>query len=203
VIRLLASAACAAAILSAASPAAGDEERFSLTLRGAAFDRDDTGYADHAQVFGLGSPEVGGGGVVEAGVRVLPRLWLVGSWSAFATLGKRRLDALRVANHALLLQLAVTAARVDIDLQGEPTWLRLDLMGGGGLYWISDELDGEEQNASAPGARVGAQVSYGWRALGLSLSYGWHMSRARLEDRLGGALRAGGHELGAGLSLRW
>lgn len=193
-----------AMLLVAAAPARADEERMTLTLRGAALDRDDAGYADHAEVFGLGSAEVGGGGVVEAGVRVLPRMWLYGSWSGFTSFGARRLSELRVRNQVLLAQAGWTAYRRDTLVQGAlvPLSLRVDLLAGGGLYRLSDELDGMSRSVSGPGMRAGGQVTLSWRALGFVVAGGWHFSRARLGDRAGGELAAGGVELGAGLALR-
>ena len=42
----------------AAGQRGADEERFSLDLRGGGFNRDDGGYADHAEVYGLANPEL-------------------------------------------------------------------------------------------------------------------------------------------------
>lgn len=188
-----------AVIALAAGAAAADEERFSLALRGAAFDRDDGGYADHAEVYGLASPELGGGGVLEGGVRVLPRIWLLASWSGFTSSAPRRLSELTVHNQALLAHVGFTAWRAEL-LTGELPWaVRVDLTAGGGLYTISDQLEGEGQRDRGMGARVGAQVGASWKAVGLVLSYGWHMTGVGIEDRVGGQLGAGGHEIGAGL----
>lgn len=201
--RALFGLALAAAVAPGAARAG--EERLTLSMRGAAFDRDDGGYADHAGVFGLGGAEVGGGGVVEAGVRVAPRLWLYASWSGFTSVAARRLDELRVSNQALLVQAGVTVFRRDeltAWTEGMPIALRCDLVAGGGLVTLRDELDGVSRRARGPGLRAGAQVTVSWRALGLTLAYGRHFARASLEDRLGGELGAGGNELGAGLSLR-
>jgi hypothetical protein len=186
-----------------AGPARADEERFSLTLRGAAFNRDDGGYADHAEVYGLSNPEVAGGGVIEGGVRFLPRLWLLASWSGFSSAGPRRLSTLSVQNQAVLGHVGFTAYRDEFETGEVPWSLRLDLTAGGGLYTIADELDGERQEARGAGARVGAQVAAGWKAVGFAVSYGWHMTGVQLEDRLGGEMGAGGHELGAGLRLQY
>ena len=191
-----------AASWAAPAPAAA-EERLSLTMRGAAFDRDDAGYADHAAVFGAGDPETAGGGAFEVGVRVLPRIWLLGSWSGFTSLGPRRLDELRVTNRAVLAHIGVTALRREISLQGEPTTLRLDLLAGAGIYRLSDQLGDETRTARGPGLRAGLQLGYSWRAVGLALAYGWHATRVELEDRLGGTIGAGGHEIGMGLTLHF
>ena len=187
----------------AAGRAAADEGRFSLTLRGGAFNRDDAGYADHAEVHGLANPELSGGGVLEGGVRVLPRLWLLASWSGFSSRAPRRLSELSVVNQAILAHVGFTAWREEFDTGGFPWAVRFDLMAGGGLYRISDSLEGEGQEDSGPGARVGAQIGASWKAVGLVFSYGWHMTGARVEDRLGGSLGAGGHELGGGLRLEF
>lgn len=189
--------------LALALPAAAraDEERFSLALRGAGFDRDDGGYADHAEVYGLSDPEVAGGGVVEAGVRFMPRLWLLASWSGFTSSGARRLAELTVDNQALLAQIGFTAYRGEFASGEVPWWLRVDLVAGGGLYTISDELGGERHTGRGPGARVGGQLAVGWKAIGLALSYGWHLTGAHLDDRVGGSIGAGGFEFGAGLRL--
>jgi hypothetical protein len=183
----------------AAGPAAADEGRVSLTLRGGALDRDDGGYADHAEVHGLASPELGGGGVLEAGVRILPRLWLLASWSGFSSSAPRRLSELSVVNQAILAQIGVTAWRREFDTGGFPWAVRFDVTAGGGIYRISDSLEGEGQADRGPGARVGAQIGASWKAVGLVFSYGWHLTGVEIEDRLGGSLGAGGHEFGAGL----
>jgi len=184
--------------------AAADEERFSLELRGGVLNRDDGGYADHAEVYGLSNPEIGGGGVIEGGVRFLPRLWALASWSGFTSSGPRRLSELQVDNQVLLGHLGFTAYREEFNIDGEfPWWMRFDLMAGAGLYTISDDLDGEGRSDRGPGARLGAHVAFGWKAVGFSLSYGWHMTGVKIEDRLGGELGAGGHELGGGLRLQF
>ncbi|HEU5060152.1 MAG TPA: hypothetical protein VFU21_26655 [Kofleriaceae bacterium] len=193
----------AALVALAAGDAAADEGRFSLSLRGGAFNRDDGGYADHAQVYGLSNPEVSGGGVLEGGVRVLPRLWLLASWSGFTSSGPRRLSELSVTSSAVLAQVGFTAWREEFATGEFPWSMRLELTAGGGYYTISDQLDGEGRRDRAPGARVGAQVGASWKAVGLVLSYGWHMTGARLEDRLGGTLGAGGHEIGGGLRFEF
>jgi hypothetical protein len=199
-------AAClAVAFILHAAPARADEERVTLTLRGAAFDREDGGYADHAAVFGLDRAEVGGGGVVEAGARVLPRLWLYASWSGFTSLAARRLSQLRVSNQVLLAQAGWTAFRRDALFRDAlvPLSLRVDVLAGGGLYRLSDELDGMSRSVSGPGMRAGGQVTLSWRAIGFVVAGGWHLARARLVDRAGGELEAGGVEFGAGLALRY
>jgi hypothetical protein len=196
--------AVAAITTTLAAPAAlADESRLSLTLRGGGLDRNDSGYADHAEAFGLGNPESAGGGVIEAGVRFGPRLWLLGSWSGFTSTTFRRLDQLEVSSQAVLAHLGVTAIEHHIEVNDEPTWLRLDLTAGAGLHILRDELNGETSRDSGPGARLGVQLSYSWRAIGFGVAYGWHLTRVELEDRLGGTLGAGGHEVSAGLSLRY
>ena len=175
-------------------------------MRGAAYDRDDDGYADHAATFGLDGAEVGGGGVIEGGVRVLPRLWLYASWSGFTSLAQRRLGELRVSNRALLLQAGLTVFRRDdllADAVRSPLSIRIDVLAGGGLYSLSDELDGASHSARGPGARAGAQATVSWRSFGFIVAYGLHLARPSLEDRVDGELRAGGNEFGAGLALRF
>jgi hypothetical protein len=190
-------------LLALPAAAAAEEERFSLSLRGGAFNRTDRGYGDHAQVFGLSNPQIGGGGIVEAGVRVLPRLWLLGSWAGFSSSGQRRLDTLSVMNQALLGQIGFTTWRGEFEA-GKFAWaLRVDLVAGGGLYFISDELDGESQSDSGPGARAGAQVAFSWRMLGFSIAGGYNATRVAIEDRLGGELGAGGIDFGAGLRFQF
>jgi hypothetical protein len=193
----------AGAAVLCAGRADADEERFSLELRGGGFDRDDGGYADHAEVYGLSNPELAGGGVIEGGVRFLPRLWLLGSWSGWSTSGVRRLSELTVDNRALLAQIGFTAYREEFDTDGVAWWLRADLSAGAGLYTISDDLEGEAHRDRGPGARLGGQIAAGWRGIGLALSYGWHITGARIDDRVGGSISAGGHEFGAGLRFQY
>jgi hypothetical protein len=188
-------------LMTLAAPAAADEERFSLELRGGGFNRDDSGYADHAAVYGLSDPEVAGGGVVEGGVRFLPRLWLHGSWSGWTTSGPRRLSELTVRNRALLAHVGFTAYRGEFEAGEVPWWLRVDLTAGAGLYTMADDLEGEGHEDRGPGARLGYQVGAGWKAVGLVFSYGWHLTGVHIDDRVGGSIGAGGHEFGAGLRL--
>jgi hypothetical protein len=201
--RVAVALAAALAVDAAARPAAG-EERVTLSVRGAAYDRNDDGYADHAAAHGLSGAEVGGGGVVEGGVRLAPRLWLYASWSVFSSLARRRQDELSVLSQAVLLQAGVTVFRRD-RLAGIalPVAIRVDVLAGGGLYHLRDELDGEAHSERGPGARAGAQVTASWRAVGFVVAYGLHLARASIADRVGGELRAGGSELGAGFTLRF
>jgi hypothetical protein len=198
-----AGALAATALLAAAPPAWADEERLTVNLRGAAFIRSDDGYAEHAEVFGLGGADLGGGGVVEGGVRVLPRLWLYASWSGFTSLSERRLGQLRVTNQVLLAQVGLTALRRDLDISSERFAIRIDLLAGAGMYSLSDDLEGVARSDRGPGGRVGGQVTFSWRSLGFIIAYGFHLSSASLDDRVGGSLRAGGNEVGGGLALRF
>lgn len=193
----------ATALAMSAGRAAADEERFSLELRGGGFDRDDGGYADHAEVAGLSDPELAGGGVIEGGVRFMPRLWLLASWSGWTTSGARRLSELTVDNRALLAQIGFTAWREELETSDVRWWLRADLAAGAGLYTIADRLDGEGHRDRAAGGRLGAQLAVGWRGIGIALSYGWHLTAARIDDRVGGSIGAGGHEFGAGIRFQY
>jgi hypothetical protein len=190
------------AVAAAPRPATAGEERLTLSLRGGAYDRDDDGYADHAAVFGLRGAELGGGGVIEGGVRVWPRLWLYASWSGFTSATRRRLDELQVTNQAFLVQAGVTVFRRDeLFGGGLPFSIRVDVLAGGGLYSLKDDLDGASHSVRGPGLRAGSQVTISWRSLGFITSYGLHLARVSLEDRVGGELRAGGNEIGAGVSV--
>lgn len=184
--------------------AASAEDRVSLSLRGGGLVRDDRGYGDHASAFGLGDPRLGGGGVVEAGVRVAPRLWLLASWAGFASTAARRESELTVRQHLLVAQLGFTAYRHELHFQeggDESIAFALDLVAGGGVTTLSDELDGAARAERGAVARAGAQLEVSWRSVGVVLAYGYHASRVLLHDRVGGALGAGGHEVSGGLSL--
>ena len=183
------------------------EDRVSLSLRGGGMVRDDRGYGDHASAFGLGDPRLGGGGVVEAGVRVAPRLWLLASWAGFASSALRRESELTVRQTHWVAQVGFTAYRhaigFEVDDADESIDLALDLVAGGGVVTLSDELDGASRSERGPVARAGAQLEVSWRAIGIVMAYGYHHSRVALHDRVGGALGAGGHEISAGLSFRF
>lgn len=185
------------------------EDRFSLGLRGGGFVRDDRGYGDHAAAFGFGDPQLGGGGIVEAGVRVAPRLWLLGSWSGFSSLGARRDSELRVGQHTFLAQVGVTVYRrafaLELEDEEDEESIAIDLaaVAGGGVTFLEEELDGTGRSARGGIGRGGAQLAVSWRAIGMVMAYGWHLSRVEVRDRLGGALGAGGHEISAGLFLGW
>lgn len=180
-----------------------DDGRFLIQLRGGALVRGDDGYSEHAEVFGLANPAVGGGGAVDLGVRVFPRLWLVGSMVGFTSRGPRRLDTLEVSNQAVIGQVGVTAFDVEQVANDQPLSIRLDVLAGAGVYRIADSLGDVSRSDTGPGLRAGSQITLSWRAIGLVMAYGHHFTRAHLSDRLGGQLDAGGHEIGAGLSLRW
>lgn len=199
----LAAAVAAAALIAGARPAWADEERVTVNLRGAAFIRSDDGYAEHAEVFGLGGAGLGGGGVVEGGLRLAPRLWLYASWSGFTSLSDRRLGQLRVTNQVLLAQVGLTALRRDLAISSERFAIRIDLVAGGGLYSLSDDLDGVSRSERGPGGRAGGQVTFSWRSLGFIVAYGFHLASASLDDRVGGSLRAGGNEVSGGLAIRF
>lgn len=189
--------------------ARADEDRLSLDLRGGGFVRDDRGYGDHAAAFGFGDPQLGGGGVVEAGVRVAPRLRLLASWSGFSSLGARGGSELEVTQQTLLAQLAFSVYRrafafeLEEDEGREAITLDLAAVTGGGVTFLSDELEGAGSSARGAIGRSGAQLRASWRAVGLVFAYGWHYSRVAVGDRLGGELGAGGHEISGGLSLGW
>lgn len=185
------------------------DDRFSLSLRGGGFVRDDRGYGDDAAAFGFGDPQLGGGGVVEAGVRIGPRLWLLGSWSGFSSLGTRGESELEVRQQTLLAQLGFSVYRrafafdLEDDEGQESIALDLAAVTGGGFTFLADDLDGAGSSERGAIGRSGAQLRASWRAVGLVLAYGWHYSRVSLRDRLGGELGAGGHEISGGLSLAW
>jgi hypothetical protein len=194
-----------AALLVAAPAAVRAEDQVSLSMRGGGLVRDDHGYGEHASAFGFGDPQLAGGGVVEAGVRVAPRLWLLASWAGFGTSAVRRDSELVVSQVLLVAQLGFTAYRhsfdLEVDDEHESIALALDLVAGGGVTTLSDDLDGTGDSTTGPVARSGAQLKGSWRGVGVVLAYGYHYSRAALVDRLGGRLGAGGHEVSGGVAF--
>ncbi len=182
---------------------AGGEERIRLDLRGGGLARNDDGYADHASVFGLSGVGLGGGGMLEAGVRVAPRFWVAGSWAGFGSVARKRTSELSLMTTAVLAHVRVRPFDKTFYARGQRYSFVIDIAVGAGRYRIEDTLDGETRSASSFGVRGGVEMTFYWRAIGYSLGYAHNRASARLEDQLGGSVSAGGHEFTGGPSLRF
>jgi len=194
---------CSTVFFAPAVAAADSGDRVALNLRGGGLARNDDGYAEHAGVFGLSGVGLGGGGVLEAGVRVAPRVWLFGSWSGFNSIVQKRTSELRLMTTAVLGHVRVRAYDHTFYARGQRYSFIVDASLGGGQYRLEEDFDGETRAASSLGARAGAQMTFYWRSIGYGIGYAYHHATARLEDRLGGKIGAGGHEFTGGLSVRF
>jgi hypothetical protein len=171
----------------------------TISLRGGGYLRDDGGYLEHAQTFGWDRIDASGGAVVEAGTEIVPRLSVHLSWGSFTSRATKRLDTLELRSDAVLAHVRWAAWR----------WERREVMAqaqislGGGFYRLSETLDEMQRASSSPGLRAGADVSIYWRWIGFIFGYGYHYASASVSDQIGGSVAAGGHEVSAGLSVRF
>jgi len=200
----------ACAVLAIASPAGAKEAgAITVNFRGGGLIRDDHGYLRDARVFQYDITG-GGGGAFEVGVEIVPRLSVYGSlagYSASSTRGDQKLTVSSSmwafhARYALLRHWWKTAdGLVMTQLEGS--------MGAGG-YLVRDRYEDAARpddpivhTDRAGGWRVGGDWSIYWRSLGFVAGYAFHRSSAYVADRLGNSVRAGGHEITLGLSLRF
>jgi hypothetical protein len=206
----VAALAVATALCLCSAAAAKETYAITVNFRGGGLVRDDHGYLRDARAFLYDINGGGGGGAFEAGVELVPRLSLHASlagYSATATRGDQKLTVsssmwLFHARFAFLRQWWKTAdGLVMTQLQGS--------LGAGG-YLMRDRYEDAARPDSAivhtdqaGGWRVGADWSIYWRSLGFVAGYAYHHSAAYVADRLGDSVRAGGHEITAGLSLRF
>ena len=171
----------------------------TISLRAGGYVRDDGGYLSHAQTFGFGSLDTSGGGVIEAGSEIAPRLSLHVSWGVFSSNATKRLVKLGLRTDALLAHVRYAAWR----WEGHVAMAQVQVSIGGGFYGINENFDGTIRDASGAGVRAGADLSMYWRGLGFIFGYGYHLASAALADRIGGSVSAGGHEVSGGFSLRF
>lgn len=188
---------------------AGAKDQFALTVsfRGGGLVRDDHGYLADARAFQFDLPP-GGGGAFEVGFEFFPRLSLMGSLAGYSSSATRGDQRLFVSSSMWLFQVRYAPWRH--SFRGAEVMMQAEAAFGAGGYLLRDRLEdtsrpGEAlvKSDRAGGFRVGADYSIYWRWLGAVIGYGFHRSPAYVADRLGGSLRAGGHELTAGVSLRF
>ena len=201
-----------AALLCAFAPSiahAKDAGAVTVDFLGGGFIRSDKGFYEHARAFGY-PISGGGGGSLEVGVELLPRLSIYGSWSGYSNTAERRLASITLTTQAFLLHARFAFARHewkhrwgDVLLQGEASI-------GGGAYAIKSTFEDPSLYSASfdhvrrtAGARFGVDASVYWRSLGFLVGYAFHFAPAAIEDNLGGKVYAGGHEIRAGLSLRF
>lgn len=172
----------------------------TINVRGGGYVRDDGGYLSHAQTFGWSDIDATGGAILEAGADLTQRLSLYVSWGGFSNRWPTgRLSNLELRTDAVLGHVRYAAWQ----------WRTRDVLGqaqlflGAGWYRLSESLDDRGRTDSSLGVRGSADFVIHWRWIGFLLGYGYHAATASVSDRLGGTLGAGGHEVSAGLSLRW
>lgn len=193
------------------------DARFGLMFR------HDSGYYHDARVFaevprvststsvaeGDAIPPAGGG-IVSAGVALLPRTTLSLSFGQF-TNGVQEGET----------KLSLTSQRFGADLKfaplsvhgGKELWeswsARLELCAGVGYYVMREDyldravFDTNLTHASHHlGGRFGVEAVAYIGPLGLVIAYAYHLAPASISDRIGGSIDAGGQEFSIGLALR-
>jgi hypothetical protein len=185
--------------------------------------RNDHGYYHDARVFAE-QPRVstntavaegdaippGGGGIVSAGIVLLPRTTLSASFAQF-TNGVSEGET----------KLSLTSQRFGADLKFAPLWfhggkelweswsVRVDLCAGAGYYVMrEDYLDRAVFDTTLThvshhvGGRFGIELAGYLGPLGFVIAYAYHLAPATVSDRIGGSIDAGGHEISFGFALR-
>jgi hypothetical protein len=194
-----------ALVLLLSLPVHADEGRFTVGVRFGGLVHGGDGYTDHAAVFGFGRSLVGFAFGLAAGVQVTPRLRIVAAASGAIGSSQRRIEpdeTLRITNGAYLLQAGYTPLRHDFDVLGAPWFVAVEVVAGGGVYTVADDLGGHSRSAVGPGGSAGARLMTGSGAWYMGAGYALHLSTASIHDRLGGELSAGGHEIGFELGFR-
>jgi hypothetical protein len=194
----------------AAQPADDDDgrARVLVNVRGGGLTRDDGGYLAHAQAFGFEHLDAGSGVSLEVGTELTSRVALVGSYGVFESSAVRRLSKLSLRSEAMLLSLRYRVwqtrfGRANGRVGAGPWMAQVTLSGGAGMYRLDDQLDDITQESGGFGMRGGGDVALYWRWIGFVLGYGYHYAEPRIHDRVGGSVGAGGHEVSAGLGLRF
>ena len=190
-------------LLMAQPPSVAADERYSLGVRGGGLFRANSGYAEHGEAFGLSGLDVGGGAAVEAAVRLLPKTWITAGWTGFGSNASKRLSQVRLLSQAALVGVRYTAVDYRWMEGSQAMAMTLDASLAGGWYRLSEVFDGLSRRDSSIGGRAGLSTSLYWRSYGLTWGYAYHAARASLTDNFDGRIRAGGHEISGGLSVRF
>lgn len=208
---LLAAAALAACALWPGSAQAKDKDAYALSfeLFGGGYVRSDKGFVEHARVFGYDFRGSGGGGI-DVGFEIFPRLSVHASWSGYTMSATRRLSELRVTSQAFLLHARYAFYRQRWPLGGTKLMVQVEGVLGSGYYFLRETYDDPTLYARAfdhkrpgLGLRGGLDASAYYGAFGLVLGYAFQYSPAHVDDNLGGKIYAGGHEITGGLALRF
>jgi hypothetical protein len=213
--------AFAALILTSAPARAGDAETAAPPppktfrpmvlgdVRGMFLIRSNDNYFQHTDTFRYGMPQVAGGIGLTAGVEIVPRLALLAS-AHYVVNGSDRGDAhLRLVSGAVLGLVRWSFVRIgDTDAESKG-FFDTSLTGGFGRYVIRETYydtslspDSFHKDDGSFGGQIGTEASvtaFGFRA---SIGYAFHYAPATVNDRIGGAVYAGGHELSLGLGVR-
>jgi len=202
----------------AAPPSAGAfRPRLLGEVRGVLLFRSNDNYFQHTDTFRYQMSGVAGGIGLGAGVEIVPRLALLAS-AHYVVDGSDRGDAhLRVASGAVLGLVRWSFVRLGETDEAGPSGARVQkvsffdasLTGGFGRYVIRETYydtslspDTFKKDDGAFGGQLGAEAAvtlYGFRA---TLGYAYHLAPASISDRIGGVVRAGGHELSVGVGVR-
>jgi hypothetical protein len=182
----------------------------TVNLRGGGQIRRDRGYGDDAEAFGFGRIAQGGGGGLELYAAPWKRVSFGASFGGFSSSAKRDTTTLTLSSQAWLAHVRVTPWRQILRAGQQAFLLELDADVAAGLYAMKRTYDDATLYPSSivasdrsGGLRVGVDVAGYWHAIGLVVGYAYAYAPARVTDRVGGAIQAGGHEFTGALSLRW
>ena len=191
--------------------AAKDKDQYavSVELYGGGYIRSNKGFVDHAAVFGYDFRGSGGGGI-DAGFEILPRLSVHASWSAYTMSATRRLSDITITSQAVLLQARYAFFRKRFPVGGTSLMTQVEGVLGGGYYHLRESYEDPSlyprpftHNRPGVGVRGGIDASVYYGSFGLVLGYAFQYSPAHVDDQLGGKIYAGGHEITGGLALRF
>ena len=194
------------ALLLVAAPASADEGRFTLGLRVGALARGGDGYASHADAFGFRAAGIGVALGLSAGYHVTPRLRILASAGLALSASMRRIEpeeTLTIRSAAYLVQVGYTPWRHEFEMKNTTWFVLVEGFAGAGLYTIRDELGSRSHSDVGPGGTAGARLAIGSGIWSFAVRYGYHLTAAHIEDRLGGELSAGGHDIGIEMGVRF
>jgi hypothetical protein len=207
----LTAASLATCVLTAGVAQAKDKDAYavSVELFGGGYVRSDKGFVDHARVFGYDFRGSGGGGI-DVGFEIVPRLSVHASWSAYTMAATRRLSEVRITSQSLLGHARYAFYRQRWPLGGSSVMVQVEGVLGAGYYHLRETYDDPtlyprpfEHKRPGFGMRGGIDASVYYGSFGLVLGYAFQYSPAHVEDDLGGKIYAGGHEITGGLALRF
>lgn len=175
-------------------------------LRVAMLVRSNSGYFSQASTFGFPIPTTALGFTLGVGVELLPRLSLVATGSYFGQ------GATREQYAKLMLtseSLGLDARYAFLRWESAPVMGQIEARLGGGRYWMRETFTDpllSSQSFVADGASLGfsagLEASVHVSVFRTVVGYAYHYAPATIENRIGGAVHAGGHEISFGFGIR-